>query len=150
MAESGNLSKYAPSDYSPQDRLFRGYRLSDINEGTQNIEANAISFPDFSCNWNRFASPGSIRDRDNGLPTDGCYSFTVEVAQYGKMATPCHDPIEGNYSHTEVRQLTEEEPVSFEPPKKRKLESHNWSKSKRREYRQNIVNNLHIEIQATA
>jgi hypothetical protein len=150
MNEPEKTVKYAPADYNPEDRLFRGYRLSDLNEDGLKIEANSVSFPDFSCNWSRFSKPESVRNRENGLPTDGCYSFSVEAARFENMATTCHDPLESNYSHTEVRQLKDMEPVSFEPPKRRKLESNNWCRNNRRRYRQNMVNNLIIEIQATA
>ena len=30
------------------------------------------------------------------------------------MATPCHDPLPNNFSHTEVRQLKDDEPLSFD------------------------------------
>jgi hypothetical protein len=66
------------------------------------------------------------------------------------MATTCHDPLENNYSHTEIRQLKTSESVFTEPPKNRKLESFNWSKSRRLEYRQNLAFHLEIEIEARA
>jgi hypothetical protein len=142
--------KYSPRDYLPHDKLYRGYRKNDLDDGEKSLCVNAISFPDFSCNWSRFSTPDKIRERENGKPTDGCYSFTVDVSRYNDMATPCHDPIfPQNYSHTEVRQLTSAETIDVEPPKQRKLTSNNWSKSKRLEYRQNIVNNLIIELEAT-
>ncbi len=150
MAEGDFSTKYNPSNYKTNDRLYRSYRLSDLNEGIEKLELNTIRFPDFSCNWSRFSEPADIRQRKYGLPTDGCFSFSVDKAQYKEMATPCHDPLLENYSHTEVRQLTSEEPLTFEPPKRRKLSSHNWSKTKRLEYRQNIVNNMTIELEATA
>jgi hypothetical protein len=143
--------KYAPRDYKANEKLYRGYRKADLDEATNSLQANSITFPDFSCNWSRFSTPDKIRERENGKPTDGCFAFTVEVSRYKGMATPCHDPIiPQNYSHTEVRQLTSTETIDCEPPKQRKLESDNWSKSKRLEYRQNIVNNLTLELKATA
>jgi len=150
MTNGEALQKYTPSDYAVTDRLYRSYRLYELNEGKTELEANAISFPDYSCNWNRFSEARDILNREKGLPTDGCFSFTIAVAQFENMATPCHDPLPENYSHTEVRQLMEHEPLTFEPPKKRKLESHNWSKTRRRKYRQNIVNNLTVEFEPTA
>lgn len=149
MTEGDFSTKYTPSDYKTKDSLYRGYRLSDLNEGAEKIELNAIRFPDFSCNWSRFSKPADIRQREYGLLTDGCFSFSVGTAQYREMATPCHDPLLENYSHTEVRQLTTDEPLTIEPPKRRKLSSHNWSKTKRLEYRQDIVNNMTIELEAT-
>jgi hypothetical protein len=150
MNDSKAPQKYTPSDYAINDRLYRAYRLCDLNEGMAELEANAISFPDYSCNWGRFSKAQDILNREKGLPTDGCFSFSVEVAQFEKMATPCHDPLPNNFSHTEVRQLKDDEPLSFEPSKNRKLESYNWSKTNRRRYRQNIINNLKYEFRPTA
>jgi hypothetical protein len=150
MTENSSQRKFSPLDFQLHEKLFRAFRKSDLNDGIDTIEANAISFPDFSCNWNRFSQSADIRNREKGKMTDGCFSFTVETAQFNKMATPCHDPLPQNYSHTEIRQLTQDEPIFFEPPKGRKLDSHNWSKTKRQQYRQNIINNLIIEIEASA
>jgi hypothetical protein len=150
MAEDYKGKKYTPEDYLSKDRLFRGFKKADLNEGSDRIELNAISFPDFSCNWSRFSEPKDIRIRENGRPTDGCFSFSVETSRFNDMATPCHDPLPENYSHTEIRQLKQDEPITFEPPKKRKLESNNWGKTKRQLYRQNIINHLKIELEATA
>jgi hypothetical protein len=114
MNDSKAPKKYTPSDYAINDRLYRAYRLCDLNEGMAELEANAISFPDYSCNWGRFSKAQDILNREKGLPTDGCFSFSVEVAQFEKMATPCHDPLPNNFSHTEVRQLKDDEPLSFD------------------------------------
>jgi len=142
--------KYDPRDYSANEKLYRGYCRADLDEATNSLQVNAITFPDFSCNWSRFSTPEKIRERENGKLTDGCYAFTVEVSRYKDMATTCHDPIiSQNYSHTEVRQLTFTETIDFEPPKGRKLTSGNWSRSKRLEYRQNIINLLIVEFEAT-
>jgi len=141
--------KYSTRDFNADEKLYRGFNKKDLNEDTFLIQINSISFPDFSCNWSRFSTPDKIRERENGRPTDGCYSFTVEVSRYKKMATPCHDPDENNYSHTEVRLLKPDEDIFFEPPKKRKLKSR-WAKNNKLEYRQNIVENLIIEIEALA
>lgn len=140
-------SKFSPSDFSTDDKLYRGFNISDLVPDTDRLEVNSINFPDFSCNWSRFSEPTDIRKRENAEITDGCYSFTVEITRYKEMATPCHDPVEDNYAHVEVRQLKENESVYFEPPKGRKLKSNTWSKSKRLEYRQNIINNLIIELE---
>lgn len=150
MTNGGILQRFTPWDYSAADRLYRSYRLSELNSDMNTLELNAISFPDYSCNWNRFSQPEDVIRRVGALSTDGCFSFSVETARYGNMATPCHDPIPKNYSHTEVRQLKENEPLNFEPPKRRKLSSHNWSKTKRRNYRQNIINNMTIEFEPSA
>lgn len=150
MTNDDSPQKFTPSEYSVTDRLYRSYRLSELNEGMGTLELNAISLPDYSCNWSRFSKPEEVIERIGARPTDGCFSFSVETAQYENMATPCHDPIPENYSHTEVRQLKEDEPLSFEPPKKRKLSSHNWNRTKRRNYRQNIVNNMTVEFEPSA
>lgn len=142
--------KFRPCDYKEDEKLYRGFRKQDIDNTVNTILVNSISFPDFSCNWSKFSIPSQINERENGRTTDGCYSLTVLTSQYKKMATPCHDPIMlSNYSHTEVRQLKDIEDVYFEPPKKRKLKTGNWSPSKKLEYRQNIINNMVIEIKAT-
>jgi len=107
---------------------------------------NSIKFPDFSCNWSRLSEPEDIRDREKASPDDGCYSFSVEVSQFNKMATPCHDPFENNFSHTEIRQLKEDEDIDSEPPKKRKLKSNNWNKVEKLKYRSHILKNKKIEI----
>lgn len=145
--------KFKPSDFLPEEFLYRCFRLSDCDEETGDLEVNSIRFPDFSCNWSRFSSPVDIRHRNRGQITDGCYSFTVEQARYNEMATACHDPFpktdRKNYAHTEVRQLKPDESVCFEPPKKRKLkkEKDGWSPSQRLDYRQHIASNLNREIE---
>lgn len=143
--------KYAPADFLAKDKLYRGFRKSELDEQFV-IRADVIRFPDFSCNWSRFSAPRDVRNRENSLPTDGCFSFTVEMARYKKMATTCHDPLENNESHSEVRQLLPSEDVYTEPPKGRKLEKERegWACSKRLEFRQNLVNNLSIELNALA
>jgi len=139
--------KIFPTDFLDSDLLYRGFNADDLVSESNSIRANSIRFPDFSCNWNRLSEPADIRKRENADQTDGCYSFTVEVARYKEMATPCHDPVENNEAHAEVRQLQSEESVDFEPRKDRKLKKKNWSKSKRLEYRNNIVVNLIIELE---
>ena len=141
---------FSPKDYYETERLFRGYRRSEVNEETGTLEANSIRFPDFSCNWSRFSTPPEVLHRENSRPGDGCYSFSVLQARYKSMGTGCHDPLPKNYSHTEVRQLKPDEDVFTEPPKGRKLDKakDGWLKSARLEYRQNIVFNMTIEIEA--
>lgn len=148
MNNNAALKKYTPSDFNADDRLYRGFKEEDLLPKTNDINVNSISFPDVSCNWSQFSFPKDIRKRENGSPTDGCYSFTVEVSRFESMATPCHDPIKDNYSHTEIRQLRSDENIYFEPPKGRqKMESHNWSKSKKLMYRKNIADHLVIELE---
>jgi hypothetical protein len=144
--------RFNPGDYAPFERLYRGYRLSDLDERTGGIAVSAIRFPDFSCNWSRFSRPEEVRNRQNGQPTDGCFSFSTEHARYNEMATTCHDPMEGNYARTEIRQLRREEDAFTEPPKRRKLEKakDGWSRSQRLEYRQHLVFSLSIELEARA
>lgn len=147
MSNQNTGRRYTPADYKPKDKLFRGFNESDLISDTGKLEINSISFPDFSCNWNRFSVAEDIRKRENAFPTDGCYTFSVEVSQFQNMATPCHDPVIDNYSHTEIRQLKPDESIDFEPPKYRKLKSFNWCQTKKTMYRQNIINNIAIEIE---
>lgn len=150
MDNNTEKPKFKPADYLPKDKLFIGYRKTDINEGTERLEVNFFRFPDFSCNWSRFSNAVDVRQREKGLPTDGCIYILVDNAQFHKMATPCHDPLQNNYSHTEIRQLTDAEELSFEPPKERKLKSFNWSKTNRQIYRQHLVNTYEVELEAIA
>lgn len=147
MSNQNTGRRYTPADYKPKDKLFRGFNESDLISDTGKLEINSISFPDFSCNWSRFSVAEDIRKRENAFPTDGCYTFSVEVSQFQNMATPCHDPVIDNYSHTEIRQLKPDESIDFEPPKYRKLKSFNWCQTKKTMYRQNIINNIAIEIE---
>jgi hypothetical protein len=151
MADESPQHKYNPSDFGLSDRLFRGFRKNDLDKESGEILANSIRFPDFSCNWERFSAPEYVKRRNNGLETDGCYAFTVEVSRYKDMATPCHDPNPKNdpenYAHVEVRQLDQGESVLEAPPHGRPKM---WSKSMRFEYRQNIVYNLERLIEPMA
>jgi hypothetical protein len=137
--------------------LYRGFRKIDLPDQWGALRANSFSFPNISCNWNRFSKPLDIRKRAGGLPTDGCYSFTVEQARYDGMVNTCHDPTpindRKNYAHTELRQLMIGEDFSFEPPKDRpklEKEKQGWSRSKRLAYRQYISLNLRSEIDPLA
>ncbi|GBU22140.1 hypothetical protein R80B4_02045 [Fibrobacteres bacterium R8-0-B4] len=151
MADEPLPHKYNPSDFGLPDRLFRGFRKNDLDNESGEILANSIRFPDFSCNWERFSAPEDVKRRNNGLETDGCYAFTVEVSRYKDMATPCHDPNPendpGNYAHVEVRQVRPGESVFEAPPHGRPKFG---SKSMRMEYRQHIVYNLECLIEPTA
>ena len=139
--------KYGPSDFQPLESIFHGFRLSDLEQQSEEIMANSIRFPDFSCNWERFSKPQNVKKRTGGRKTDGCYAFTIETARYKNMETTCHDPYPEsdprNYSHIEVRQLLPTESIYEEPPKGRKLKKQieGWSLSQRLEYRQNIAYN---------
>ena len=92
-----------------------------------------------------------MRFRPYGKNTDGCYSITVEISRYRKIATPVHDPIQNqdyeNYSHTEIRELEDGEDINIEPPKGRKKRN-KTRQSLRLDYRHNILNNLKIELDA--
>lgn len=150
--------KFMPADFLPQERLYRGFRETECDETTGVLMANTINFPlpDCSCNWSRLSRPIDVGRRVGGLPTDGCYSFTVRDARFQEKATPCHDlfpPSDPeNYAHVEVRQLLPEEDIFFEPPHDRRLEREieGWSRSQRLEYRQNIVLNLLRELEPIA
>ena len=139
--------KLPSSDFQGDDKLFRAFDKDDLDEDEE-VKVERIKFPDVSCNWSRFSIAEDIKHREKGRKTNGCYSFSVIVSRYKKMATPVHDPISDadypNYAHIEVRVLYDGEDVLFEPPRGRKLKP----KSKKLEYRQNIKNFLQIEFRA--
>ncbi|HEB30157.1 MAG TPA: hypothetical protein ENI15_04695 [Spirochaetes bacterium] len=143
-------SKLPTTAFKPTDKLYHAYNNEDLDEN-DDIKLETVRFPDFSCNWNRFSEPIHVRYRKNGLKTDGCYSFTVEIARYKSIATPVHDPDPDednsypNYSHVEIRQLLVGETVHFEPPKKRYSRSKK-QKSTRLEYRQNLLSKINYEL----
>ena len=141
--------KLSPEDFEVEDRLYVGFDNDDLDPATGDLIPERIRFPDFSCNWSQFSEPADVRLRPNGQETDGCYSFTVQVARYKEMATPVHDPICApdyeNYAHVEVRELRPGESIFSEPPRGRKSGS-KGRKDLRLEYRQNILNNRTIEI----
>lgn len=149
--------KLSTKKFKSSDKLFHGFEKSEINDLLPEPKLNleTIRFPDFSCNWDQFSSPEDIRFRKNGKYTDGCYSFTVETSRFENIATPVHDPLKiddyENYAHVEVREIYEDqgEDIYFEPPKGRKRSSKK-RKDLRQKYRQNIVNNLNIEISPEA
>lgn len=143
-----NRKKLPTTAFNDDDKLFRSFDKDDLDEDDK-LKFETIRFPDFSCNWSRFSFPKDILFREKAKPTDGCYSFTVLTSRYKKMATPVHNPREHdkypNYSHVEVRELFDSEDIYFEPPKGRKKKS---GKSKRLEYRQNLLRYLNIEFDA--
>ena len=140
-------TKLPSSAFQNDDKLFRAFDKDDLDED-DNIRVETIRFPDVSCNWSKFSIAEDIKHRENGHKTDGCYSFSVSVSRYNKMATPVHDPTSDafypNYAHVELRVLYDGEDLLFEPPKGRELKA----KSKRFEYRQNINHFLQIECRA--
>ncbi len=135
-------------NFSEEDLLYRGYALDEYDIVEDTIRTETIRFPDFSCNWNRYSEPIDIIYRFKGRDTDGCYSFSVITSRYQELATPVHDPIDDpehpNYAHAEIRICRESDLSGTLPLKGRKLRS----KTKKLEYRQNIANNLLIEIVA--
>jgi hypothetical protein len=136
------------SAFRLEDKLYHGFSVEDLDD-LDNIKIETIRFPDFSCNWARFSIAADVRLRENGQPTDGAYAFTVETARYKSLATPVHDPLRRpveNYAHVEVRELQEEESVLEAPPKNRKKKKS--GKSRRLEYRQNLLNQLSVELPA--
>ncbi|MEE8329507.1 MAG: hypothetical protein V3R54_06215 [Thermodesulfovibrionia bacterium] len=137
--------KLPASSFKDQEKLYRSYDKDDLDENDK-IKLETIKFPDLSCNWSRFSIPKDILFRRNAKKNDGCYSFMVLTSRYKKMATPVHEPINEkkfpNYAHVEVRALRANEDFHVEPQKKRKIHS----KSNKFEYRQNLLNSLHIEF----
>jgi hypothetical protein len=149
--------RFVPSDFHPLERLYRRFRIIDQPDPMSELRANSFSFPNISCNWSRFSKPKDVRKIPDSLPTDGCYSFTIEQARYEGMVNACHDPFpitnKRNYAHTELRQLKPGEGIAFEPPGDRaKLEKakDGWSNAKKLAYRQYISLNLKREIEPLA
>ncbi len=149
--------RFLPEDFLPHEKLYRGFRKSDLIEETGELAGNSFTFPDkggISLNWSRFSKPEDIRKRKNGLPTDGCFSITVEQARYKGKASTCHDPFPStdpkNYAHMEIRQLLPTEDLYFEPPKDRKKlkkEIQGWPSHIRLAYRQYISISLIKELE---
>ncbi len=142
--------KLPTSEFLDNENLYHSYATDDLDD-LERIKLETIRFPDFSCNWSRFSNPEHVRYRENGKMTDGCYSFTVEISRYKKIATPVHDPIDDkkypNYAHVEIRELLPNEDILFEPPKNRYSRA-KTRKSLRLEYRQNLLNNIRIELES--
>lgn len=140
-------TKLPSSVFQDDDKLFRKFSKDDLDDDG-NVKLETIKFPDCSCNWGRFSNAADIKFSKNARKTDGCYSFSVLVSRYKKMATPVHDPISDcvypNYAHVEIRVLYDGDDVLFEPEKGRKLRA----RLKKIEYRFNIKNSLQIEFPA--
>lgn len=139
--------KLPTSSFLDEDKLYRYYDLESLDENDK-IKLERIRFPDLSCNWSQFSIPEDILFREKAKQTDECYSLTVETSRYKKIATPVHDPLDynkfPNYAHVEVRVLKDDEDIHTEPPKGRRINS----KSKKLEYRQNLLNFLVVEFDA--
>ncbi len=140
--------KLPTSEFIDSDQLFRSFKKEELDTEDK-IQLETISFPDISCNWDRFSKPKDVvLYRRNANKKDGSYSFSVKTARFKFIATPVHDPINcneyPNYSHVEIRVLKESDAVNIDPPPKRKLNS----KIKKHEYRLNIATTLKIEREA--
>jgi hypothetical protein len=150
VPEHLHINGREPDQYfESDDLLFRSFTLCEYDATINSIKTETIRFPDISCNWCRYSEPGDVQHRNNGNPSDGCYSFSVKVSSYQNQAKPVHDPIDDqdypNYSHTEIRALRQTDQLNAIPPQRRKFAP----PSKRLAYRDNIANNLKIEIMAT-
>lgn len=143
-------AKLSVSTFQVAEKLYHGFDVDDIDSDTERPKVASICFPDFSCNWARFSEPEDVRLRPNAALNDGCYSITVEVSRYQKFANPVHDPIADetyeNYAHVEVRELRPDESFDFERPKGRRKNKSAIRNHMRLEYRQNLVNQLVIEL----
>jgi hypothetical protein len=137
--------------FDDNHKLYHSYKKDDLDDNGK-IKEETIRFPDFSCNWSLFSKPKDILFRENGHKADGCYSITVLVSRFNKIATPVHDPINKddfqNYAHVEVRLLKKDEDTHFEPPKNRKINGE-FYKSLKREYRRNIRRLYEVEFEPT-
>ena len=145
-------AKLPTTAFRLENRLYRAYYLEELDDSGE-IDVETLRFPDLSCNWSRFSLPEDVRIRERGRETDGCYSVSVITARWKSIATPVHDPIDSrpfeNYSHVEVRELREDEGIYDAPPRNRKFRGKKH-KIRRKEYRRNFVQNLRIEIHASA
>ena len=148
----GNRAKLPASHFAEHHKLYRAFDLEDVDSQTERLKVASIPFPDLSCNWSLFSLPEDVRLRPGAHQTDGCYSFTVTVARYQRLANPVHDPIRmalyENYSHVEVRELAKGEGFEVEPPPRRRFRS-KTRKSRRLEYRQNLALRSVVELTAT-
>ncbi len=132
-------------NFDDDDLLYRGFSEDDFDDAVGQISTASIKFPDFSCNWNRYSEPADIHFRENGNKTDGCYSFSVLVSKFSKMALPVHDPLDvpvPNYSHVELRATREADKSNTIPPQGRRINS----KTKKLLYRENMALKSHIEL----
>src|SRR6266576_1738644 len=98
--------KLPVSEFKVTDKLYRSFDQDGYDFEEERIIPESIRFPDLSCNWSRFSLPSDVRLRPSGDITDGCYSFTVEIARFNNFANPVHAPektgLYENYSHVEV------------------------------------------------
>jgi hypothetical protein len=132
------------AEFGVDDLLYRGFRLDELDVDGK-IDIETLRMPDLSCNWSRFSIPEDVKRRMPGCERDGCYALKVADTQYKDFATPVHDPIcdqePQNYSHTELRELLEGEPLASTPPKNRKPSS-KQRKRLRQEWRTQLINKL--------
>jgi len=140
----GSRETYDVNKFKDNQRLYRSCRLEDFGEDGK-IRLETIRFPDLSCNWSMFSEPQDVWYRENGSINDGCYSFSIKASRFKNLATPVHDPLDDNFSHTELRAVKQE---ATEDEKSTPLKGHKMSKAKRAEYRANIRGNMRIDLVA--
>jgi len=140
-----NRNHCKAEDFKDCHRFFRAFQIRDLDENG-NIKLETIKFPDLSCNWSMFSKPQDIWYKENSSINDGCYSFSVKTSKFNNLATPVHDPLDNNYSHTEVRIVKQGANANEKlyPPKGQKLNN----KTKKLEYRTYIRNHLKIHLVA--
>ena len=144
-----NRPRLSVGHFEEHHKLYRSFDRDDIDAQTEQLKVASILFPDLSCNWSLFSIPEDVRLRPGARQSDGCYSFTVQVARYRRLANPVHDPMRTglyeNCAHVEVRELTEGEGFDVEPPPRRRFRS-KTRKSRRLEYRQNLALRSIVEL----
>lgn len=138
--------KLSCSTFRDHERLYRGFRIKDL-DAQERLDIELFESSDISVNWSRFSTPLDVRYRVGGRISDGSFSFTVADANSDKVAIACHDPLAGNYSHTEIRWLKEGEDV--EPPHGRKNSSSKTAKAIRMKWRVKIIESATIEVRAS-
>lgn len=122
-------------------------------EDAETLKLETLQAPDLSCNSADYSEPKDVRYRENGLPTDGCYSFSLVTVRFDSMANAVHAPLcdedPENYSHVELRSLRDGEAITFEPEANRTRSKSKGAKRRRLAWRVNLRNMLRFEVNAT-
>ena len=139
-------AKLTSDQFRDEELLYRALSIEDIDSNGR-YKIGAFESADVSVNWSKFCIPEDIRFRLGGSDRDGCMAFAVSVSRYQNLALPCHDPMEDNYAHAEIRWLKEGE--SVEPDHGRKVSSSKTEKAKRLAWRQHVCLNSIMVLDAS-
>lgn len=109
------------SGFKPRHLLFHRCKKDDVKAGR--LLPDAISYKNTSCNWSKYCWPWDVIFEHPGqgiamffvrhLPTNLPTHRDEFMKEYSYK--PAHDPLEDNYSHTEIR--TFKEGVEMPKPK---------------------------------